>query len=598
MWNPFAKSDLPLTPEELELQRKRQKQILYVGAAFLLLIAIGLLTARPVHGAIRGWQARRHAAKALEAIDKEQWAVAQEEARQAYQLRPTEPQAIRSIARLFSRAGQIDGLKFWKELEERTALTRTDLRDEASLAIRGRETQMAEDAIKKLLSKENGGPAAGDWLLAEELALQEQDPDRTVMYAREVFGSSSATDRDQLQALMNFDAALRLKEVSDRSEVAARLSSLAHGNGPIALEAAVALGQRILNGSATASAVGVMSYEELIRVLENHPSAKPAHKLLALDLKIHQHPEEKDGLISAAVEQFKNADQASLVSLAAWLNSHGEYQRELDAIPRQRALQTRELFFQHVDALGALDRWDEIRRLIESEQFTLDPVVEHMYLARCFAQQNQTGGAQNNWDRALEAAAGDAAKLMTLGEYAEKNGALDIAATAYEAAVAVSPRSRPAHQGRLRIAYVHRDTKKIFAVLSDLLKIWPNDPAVQNDEAYARLLLLPSDKQLDEHERAELESIEKLGESLLKKEPASLPHRTLLALARLRLNRPQDALLVYENINVPKASLTTSSIAVHAAVLAATGHEDEARTEASQVPVDKVLPEERQLIPQ
>ena len=234
-----------------------------------------------------------------------------------------------------------------------------------------------------------------------------------------------------------------------------------------------------------------MDSEELIKLLENHPSAKPAHRLLALDLKIHQHPENKDALITAAIEQYKNVDQASLIALAGWLNSHGEYERELETVPGQRAMQTRELFFQHVDALGALGRWDEIRRLIESEQFPLDPVVEHMYLARCFAQQDQAGGAENNWKRALEAAAGDLTKLITLGDYAEKNGALDVASSAYEAAATVSPQSRPAQQGRLRIAYAQRDTKKIHAVLGDLLKQWPNDSAVQNDEAYVRVLLLP-----------------------------------------------------------------------------------------------------------
>jgi tetratricopeptide (TPR) repeat protein len=182
-----------------------------------------------------------------------------------------------------------------------------------------------------------------------------------------------------------------------------------------------------------------------------------------------------------------------LLALAAWLNSHGEYQRELDTVPRQRAMQTPELFFQHVDALGALGRWDEIRRLIESEQFPLDPVKEYMYLARCFAQQGQTSGAENNWGRAMQAAAGDPSKLMTLADYAEKNGVYDVAAGAFEATVAVAPKSRVAQQGRLRVAYAQRDTKKVHDILVDLLKIWPGDTAVQNDEAYSRLLLLPAD---------------------------------------------------------------------------------------------------------
>jgi hypothetical protein len=116
---------------------------------------------------------------------------------------------------------------------------------------------------------------------------------------------------------------------------------------------------------------------------------------------------------------------------------------------------------QHVDALAALARWDDIRRIIEAERFPLDPVIEHMYLARCFAQQGQENGAENNWQRALEAAAGDVNKLITLGEYAEKNGAEAVAPKAFEAAVVANSKSRQAQQGRLRLAYGARDTKRV-----------------------------------------------------------------------------------------------------------------------------------------
>ena len=220
-------------------------------------------------------------------------------------------------------------------------------------------------------------------------------------------------------------------------------------------------------------------------------------------------------------EQYKNVDQTSLIALASWLNSHGQYERELETIPRERAMQTRELFFQHVDALGALGRWDEIGQLIESEQIPLDPVIEHMYLARCFAQQNQMSGAANNWKRALKSAAGDVNKLMTLADYAEKNGALNVAAAAYDAAVAVSPKVRPAQQGRLRVAYIQRDTRKIHEILADLLKVWPNDTAVQNDEAYARLLLMPNDSGSSPDKNAqELREIESLAAKLVERNQA------------------------------------------------------------------------------
>jgi tetratricopeptide (TPR) repeat protein len=318
-------------------------------------------------------------------------------------------------------------------------------------------------------------------------------------------------------------------------------------------------------------------------------------------------PERREEIIRDTTAQLKSGDNNALVALAGWLNTRGEHQLELDTISRERAMQSRDLFFQHVDALGALSRWDEIRRLIESEQFPLDPVVEHMYLARCFAQQGQTAGAENNWKRALEAAAGEAGKLVTLADYAEKNNTLDVAEAAYDAAVAASPKLRVAQQGRLRVAYTNRDTGKIRAILTELLKIWPNDPAVQNDEAYARLLLIPNlstdaspartNSQLStSSDNPELSEIEHLAEKLVRREPSSLPHRTLLALARLRQNRPYDALAVYRGINVPRNALTTSAISVHVAVLGATNDKEAAQREAATLPKDKLLPEEQALI--
>src|SRR5207248_10847412 len=176
--------------------------------------------------------------------------------------------------------------------------------------------------------------------------------------------------------------------------------------------------------------------------------------------------------------------------------------------------------------------------------------------------------------RALEDAAGDLNKLLMLAEYAEKNGAERVAITAFEAAAVANPKSRQAQQGRLRIAYSARDTKRVHTLLQEMLKIWPNDTAIQNDEAYIHLLLInggttavssqtPASKSplsasspspisnlpsSSESVSSELDAIIKLAETLVHDEPASLPHRTLLALALLKQNRAQDALAVYANL--------------------------------------------------
>jgi len=344
-----------------------------------------------------------------------------------------------------------------------------------------------------------------------------------------------------------------------------------------------------------------MSVVDLQHELEAHPLAKAPQKLIALDLVEHVDASRRDELIAQGIAQLKNGDANDLFALATWLNSKKEFEKTVEAIPLEKALLGRELFLQYLDALGGLERWGEIKQLLEGDRYPLDPVVQGMYLARCSAQLGEKAAAENNWQRALEAAAGDPGKLITLGDYAEKNGIVDVAQSAFDNAAIQSPKLRLAQQGRLRLAQRSSDTGKIHAVLADMLKIWPNDDAVQNDEGYMRLLLLSSSSERgarsdQQGESSELQALSALAEKLVERNPRSLPHRTFLALARLKQNRAADALAVYDNITVARGALTPSALAVHAAVLAANGKMDDAKSEAEQIKPEQLLPEEKALI--
>jgi hypothetical protein len=83
---------------------------------------------------------------------------------------------------------------------------------------------------------------------------------------------------------------------------------------------------------------------------------------------------------------------------------------------------------------------------------------------------------------------------------------------------------------------------------------------------------------------------------LVQREPSSLPHRTLLALGRLRLGKFSDAMDAYSNIQVSRGALTPSALAVHAAVLAANGRLTDAAAEVRELDVKRLLPEEAALI--
>ncbi len=583
-----------LTADERRLKQRKRRRVVVLLLLFVLMLGALFLAGRPTMNAIKAWQARRHARSAFANIEKEKWLDARKEATAAYQLRPTEPEALRAVARFLSRTHQVEALDFWKQLKDRQSLTREDLRDEAAIAIMSGETSAAENALQKLTATK---PEAADWLLAAQLSIHKGVPEDAISSLRKIFDDPRATEREQFQA-----ALFELGSSTDKVHADAawsRLEKLSRGQSATALDALVVLARRALTNQWTEPGDHRSEIEKLSRALETHPLAKASQKLAALDLLEKIDPTRREALIARGIADWKGGDPASLAALATWLNGKGEYQRELDTIPLEKALQDRDLFLQRLDALGALNRWEEVKQLVDADRFPLEPLVQKMYLARCNAKLGEKTAAENNWQRALEAAGGDPAKLMTVAEYAEKNGLREVAGSAYDAAATEAPRLRTAQQGRLRIAQASSDAQKIRAVLADMRRLWPNDPAVQNDEAYMKLLLLGSSSRNDEERRARdkaLKEIEQVAEKLVQRDAASMPHRTLLALARLRQNRATDALTVYAHIQVTPRALTPSALAVHAAVLSANGHSKEAKEEAAQIKIDNLLPEERALV--
>src|SRR6202023_3668681 len=138
----------------------------------------GFFAVRPVRNSVRAWQARRHADRAFTFIAQQKWHEARDEATAAYQLQPNEPQAIRAVARLLSRAGQSDALGFWENLASVTALTREDLRDEARIALKANDLAVAEGTTLRLLESHDAKPAPADFVLAAEASLRKREFDQ------------------------------------------------------------------------------------------------------------------------------------------------------------------------------------------------------------------------------------------------------------------------------------------------------------------------------------------------------------------------------------------------------------------------------------
>jgi Tfp pilus assembly protein PilF len=585
-------ADIMLTDEELRLRNRRRRRLVLAAIIFVALVLGAVFGGKPVAHAVKAWQARRHARAAFALMEKEQRNDARKEATAAYQLWPNEPEAIRAVARFLSRTRQAQALEFWDKLEKEKRLTRDDLVDEASIALVAGDDTRAKRAITTLLGGTFGAPKPVDHLLEAQLAVRQGAPIEAHDALKKIFDDTAAASREKLQAAL-LEIAISGGTEAWRDEAWTRLRKIAEEKDAAGLDALTVLAQTLVTQEKVPESFPINA-TELAQELDAHPLARAQQKLLAVDLRIREEKDKRDELIAEATERWKNGEPEEMGALATWLNGKDEYQRVLDAIPREKAVLSRDLFLQYLDALGGLGRWTEIRDLLNRDTFPLDPVVQKMYLARCNAQLGEKAAAENNWQRAFEAARGDPTKLLMLANYAEKNGALVIAGTAYDEAAAEAPKLRAAHQGRLRLAQTTNETKKIHEVLAEMLTIWPNDPAVQNDEAYTRLLLVEQPQV--ESRKEEVERIEELAAQLVQREPTSLPHRTLLALARLKLGKFSDALEAYSNIQVARNALTPPALAVHAAVLAANGKADEAVAEVRDVDPKRLLPEEAALI--
>jgi hypothetical protein len=126
--------------------------------ACVLGIAI-YFAASPVGGAIKGWQSRRLAYQAFALIDQRKWTEANGKARDAYFLRPSEPQSWRAIARLASRTNQWPpALEWWKKVDDAHRLTVEDRRDYVSAALVSGDMWLAAKQVEALLAQA-GGPA-------------------------------------------------------------------------------------------------------------------------------------------------------------------------------------------------------------------------------------------------------------------------------------------------------------------------------------------------------------------------------------------------------------------------------------------------------
>jgi hypothetical protein len=680
------KDDLDLTPPE-EIRARRIRRFVLVGAIAACALGVAIyFAARPVGGAIKAWQSRRLAREAFGLIEQRKWSDANAKARDAYLLRPTEPESWRAIARLASRTSQWPpALEWWKNVDEAHRLTVEDRRDYIAAALAAGEVTLAAKQVQVLMAQR--APAAIDLVWAGQLASRQSDPVLAVDYAERVLAdkrakpfeiASAATLVLSLTSPYSQRYAQAWKQIEDVARDPKNPASLGAlvllaneqavppmpaigGNTSLSLESTPAPSptpatEGAASAEATAAKAAVsseqsspppnqgaavssppggisldstpqpkpptqsgdtvtldlaatapstpagrtMTLKEVADALENHPDARPSHKLLALEVRARQDPALTNQYVADAVERFGNAARLAqiyqggadladetLLALATWLNKIGRPAKTLEVLPEARAIQRQDFFLQYVNALAALQRWSEVKDLLMSEHSVVDPMVQHMYLAVAQARLGSATGATNEWQRALQVA-NTPEKLLTLATNAEQNSVPNIADAAYSEAIKTAPTTnRAAYAGRLRLALAAGKTAQAQTIAAEIAQMWPDDATARNQDTYLRLLLgAPGDA---------VEAAERDARVLVAKEPWNWQARATLGLACLRLGRNKEALAAFRGSRVTGVE-PPGVLAVRAAILAANGYDEGARNDALLLSAKPLLPEERALV--
>lgn len=143
-----------LPPHSYPAIEQRRKRVWVLLAAFVVLGAMAwFFLGKPTYSALKGWRARRLAAKSEKSMEEKKWRQANETARAGYQLAPDEPMVLRAIAHLQSRSGNAAGaIPFWQQLD--TKASTQDRRDYAEDLLTTGRVFVAEKIITSLLTAE------------------------------------------------------------------------------------------------------------------------------------------------------------------------------------------------------------------------------------------------------------------------------------------------------------------------------------------------------------------------------------------------------------------------------------------------------------
>jgi tetratricopeptide (TPR) repeat protein len=555
---------------DLESNRRPWKRILLV-----LLLAAGVVAAIFGPGWYEQMKHRRAIAMAEVAAYKfahKDTSGAMETAQSALQLDPTCPEALRVMARVLTAMGREEALGYWGAVWQ-GKVPPPEERDAAiGLALALRRLDVAEFYLSQALQKD---ATATNTLRQAAIFFELRGENARSVNAGRTYLQKQPGD-GEIRLVIGRQL-LASRSAEDVGEAKQLLISLSDTNNPLALTALTLLSR--------SSALSAEETGEVLRRLRALPGDNLGREFLVSDLEMCLQPARRPDVLAETIERYRFGGDEKLLLLARWLNGKGEFKRTLEAVPLGLATGKQELFLAYCDAVAGLGDWPGLGKILVAQKLPIPDWLAELYRARVDTELKNDREAAAHWNQAQLLAAPTPEALIHLGDYAEKVGELGEASKAYRRLVRFDKFMRQAYVSLVRVHERKSDTAELRRIMEEMVKVYPDDPAPQNDLAYLELLL-----------GVNVENAWKTAQKLTAKYPDLIAYRTTLALADLRRKDSAGARKAYEKSTLVWDQALPAWQAVYVAVVGQLGDTNLARKLAATIPQARLKPEEKDLV--
>ncbi len=495
--------------------------------------------------------------------------------RAALQLAPMDYGPLRSAARLASKVSPTQAVDLWTQVLRLPQATDSDRQEYVRALVAVGKVTEAEPTLTQLLKKD---PDTTTLLLAAHYARTTGDLTKAIQFAR------LAVKRTPDDAAAKF----RLAEL-----LAASASDVQHTEArqilwDLAGKAGDSQGQA-LKALAISPELTADERARVLQMLEAKGINSIEDALVGAELRIQLHPDDAAKVYDQMVARWGDGNPRELYELARWLNLHLQPERVLALLTIDRIAEDNQLMVSRLDALAALQRWDDIEKLLLRPDLDLNPAIMESFRARTAQEKGQTMDAEVHWNHAISLAANNPGRLRFVAGFAAESKAPAVALKAYEELAKIPQQAVGAYLATERMSAMNADTKVARDAAEKVAHLSPNDVNAADQLAYLNLLL-----------GRDVESSLARAKELAEKYPTRLSFRVTAALGYLRKNDPGPALAQFQPpAGAPPIDWNSTPAAwraVYAATLRANDKAQEASEALKGVSSDQLNPEERQLI--